>query len=212
VSNFTYDKEGRQTKADYGNGLFVNYSYTATSPDWTVIEGPTIGRIERKFTADGKLGGWVTPDGEITFTYDAAGRLWKETQPNGQTTEYTYDAQGNRIGEVSGGSTKNYLVAPNLGNGLASTDLVTDGSGNVVSDYVYGGSQIIARLDANGDPLYYLTDSMGSVIGLVDVSGNIQSRIIYDGFGNVESGDNGSSTGGDLRFQGQWLESESGLY
>jgi YD repeat-containing protein len=84
VSNFTYDKEGRQTKADYGNGLFVNYTYTATSPDWTVIEGPTIGRIERKFTNDGKLGGWVTPDGEITFTYDAAGRLWKETQPNGQ--------------------------------------------------------------------------------------------------------------------------------
>jgi hypothetical protein len=41
----------------------VNYTYTATSPDWTVIEGPTIGRIERKFTADGKLGGWVTPDG-----------------------------------------------------------------------------------------------------------------------------------------------------
>ena len=63
VSLFTYDKEGRQTKADYGNGLFVNYTYTATSPDWTVIEGPTIGRIERKFTADGKLGGWVTPDG-----------------------------------------------------------------------------------------------------------------------------------------------------
>jgi YD repeat-containing protein len=97
ISTFTYDKEGRQTKADYGNGLFVNYSYTATSPDWTVIEGPTIGRIERKFTADGKLGGWVTPDGEITFTYDAAGRLWKETQPNGQTTEYTYDAAGQVI-------------------------------------------------------------------------------------------------------------------
>jgi RHS repeat-associated protein len=77
---------------------------------------------------------------------------------------------------------------------------------------VYGGGKIIARLDANGDPLYYLTDSMGSVIGLVDASGNIQSRIIYDGFGNVISGDDGSSLGGDFRFQGQWLESESGLY
>jgi RHS repeat-associated protein len=44
------------------------------------------------------------------------------------------------------------------------------------------------------------------------VIGNIQSRIVYDGFGNVESGDDGSSLGGDFRFQGQWLESESGLY
>jgi RHS repeat-associated protein len=53
---------------------------------------------------------------------------------------------------------------------------------------------------------------MGSVIGLVDASGNIQSRIVYDGFGNVESGDDASSLGGDFRFQGQWLEGESGLY
>jgi RHS repeat-associated protein len=90
--------------------------------------------------------------------------------------------------------------------------LVTDGNGNVVSDYVYGGSSIIARLDSNGNPIYYLTDSMGSVIGLVNGDGNLVSRIVYDGFGNVESGDDGSSLGGDFRFQGQWLESESGLY
>jgi RHS repeat-associated protein len=38
------------------------------------------------------------------------------------------------------------------------------------------------------------------------------SRIVYDGFGNVVSGDDGSSLGGDFRFQGQWLEGESGLY
>jgi RHS repeat-associated protein len=53
---------------------------------------------------------------------------------------------------------------------------------------------------------------MGSVIGLVDENGNRLSRIIYDGFGEVKSGDDGSSLGGDFRFQGQWLESESGLY
>jgi RHS repeat-associated protein len=63
-----------------------------------------------------------------------------------------------------------------------------------------------------GSVVAYLTDSMGSVIGLVDGDGNLVSRIVYDGFGNVESGDDGSSLGGDFRFQGQWLESESGLY
>jgi RHS repeat-associated protein len=82
----------------------------------------------------------------------------------------------------------------------------------VVSDYVYGGSEIIARLDASGNPVYYLTDDLGSVIGLVDAAGNILSRIVYDGFGDVVSGDDGSSLGGDFRFQGQWLEGESGLY
>jgi hypothetical protein len=81
-----------------------------------------------------------------------------------------------------------------------STDLVTDGNGNVVSDYVYGGSNIIARLDTNGDPIYYLTDSMGSVIGLVDGNGDRLSRIVYDGFSEVKSGDDVTSLGGDFRF------------
>jgi RHS repeat-associated protein len=163
------------------------------------------------YDADGRLN-TVTKNGQsVTLSHDAYDHLTQVTS-NGMTTQYRYDANGNRIGEVSTNGSKNYLVAPNLGNGLASTDLVTDGSGNVVSDYVYGGSSIIVRLDANGEPLYYLTDSMGSVIGLVDGAGNIQSRIVYDGFGNVESGDDGSSLGGDFRFQGQWLESESGLY
>jgi RHS repeat-associated protein len=53
---------------------------------------------------------------------------------------------------------------------------------------------------------------MGSVIGLVDGNGDRVSRIIYDGFGEVKSGDDGTSLGGDFRFQGQWLETESGLY
>jgi YD repeat-containing protein len=133
ISNFTYDTEGRQTKADYGNGLFVNYTYTATSPDWTVIEGPTIGRIERKFTADGKLGGWVTPDGNITFTYDAAGRLWKETQPDGRTTEYTYDAAGRVIQtkDLATGATAS--KAYNIGGQLLSE---TDSLGRTTS-YTY---------------------------------------------------------------------------
>jgi RHS repeat-associated protein len=53
---------------------------------------------------------------------------------------------------------------------------------------------------------------MGSVIGLVDGNGDRVSRIIYDGFGEVKTGDDGTSLGGDFRFQGQWLEAESGLY
>jgi RHS repeat-associated protein len=154
----------------------------------------------------------VPLDGKtVVLSHDSIDHL-TQVSVNGVNTQYLYDTQGNRIGEVSGGNTKNYLVAPNLGNGLESTDLVTDGNGNVVSDYVYGGSSIIARLDSNGEPIYYLTDSMGSVIGLVDGNGDRVSRIIYDGFGEVKSGDDGTNLGGDFRFQGQWLETESGLY
>jgi RHS repeat-associated protein len=201
---YSYDLDGKRTKKVDAAGTH-NYNYNANG------QLATVGQDGYSYDADGRLQQFNRDSKTVVLSHDAFDHL-TQVSLNGVNTQYLYDAQGNRIGEISGGNTKNYLVAPNLGNGLESTDLVTDGNGNVVSDYVYGGSSIIARLDANGDPIYYLTDSMGSVIGLVDGNGDRVSRIIYDGFGEVKSGDDGTSLGGDFRFQGQWLETESGLY
>jgi RHS repeat-associated protein len=201
--SYSYDLDGKRTRKVDNLGT-ADYTYNANG------QLATAGGNGYTYDADGRLS-QITKSGDtVSLSHDNYDRLTQVTS-NGVTTQYLYDASGNRIGEV-GNDTKNYLVATNESNGLASTDLVTDGKGNVVSDYVYGGSSIIARLDSNGNPIYYLTDSMGSVIGLVNGDGNLVSRIVYDGFGNVESGDDGSSLGGDFRFQGQWLESESGLY
>jgi RHS repeat-associated protein len=201
---YTYDLDGKRIRK-VDRLVAQDYTYNANG------QLVTAGQNGYVYDVDGRLSQVTKAGGAVSLAHDAFDRLTQVTN-NGVTTQYLYDAQGDRIGEVSGSNTKNYLVAPNISNGLSSTDLVTDGNGSVVSDYVYGGSSIIARLDANGNPIYYLTDAMGSVIGLVDDQGNILSRIIYDGFGNVESGDDGSSQGGDFRFQSQWLESESGLY
>ena len=96
ISTFDYDKLGREKLADYGDGIWVKYDYEGAGGDWSKLEAPTIGKMERKMTADGKLAGWVTPDGGTpTFIYDNAGRLWKETDATGVvTTEYTYDQIG----------------------------------------------------------------------------------------------------------------------
>lgn len=72
------------------------------------------------------------------------------------------------------------------------------------------------RIDSNGNPVYYLTDAMGSVIGLADGTGAEAGDFRYDSFGNLR-GLSGTPTliapmGGDFRFQGQWLEAETGLY
>jgi RHS repeat-associated protein len=103
-----------------------------------------------------------------------------------------------------------------MGSGLSVQDLVTDGAGNVLANHVYVGANPLMRLDGNGEAVYYLTDAMGSVIGLVDSNGQSVASFDYDGFGNVRgtSGSDavGEALGGDFRFQGQWLESESGLY
>jgi RHS repeat-associated protein len=138
-----------------------------------------------------------------------------ENETTGQTTQYIYDGQGNRVKAVEGSQERRFLVAPAMGGGLESTDLITDGNGNLISNYIYGGgSSPFMRLDANGNAVYYLTDAMGTVIGLADGTGASAGKFIYDAFGNILSqvaGTN-SAAAGDFRFQGQWLESESGLY
>jgi RHS repeat-associated protein len=160
------------------------------------------------YDADGRVN-LINRDGQtLTLGHDNYDRL---TQAN--DTSYLYDGEGRRIRAVSGAGERRFLQASN--GGLDVTELLTDASGNVISDYVYGnGSVPISRLDANGNPIYYLTDAMGSVIGEVDGDGNVVSRFIYDAFGNIrsQSGLSSAISGGDFRFQGQWLESDSGLY
>ncbi|MEL4897197.1 RHS repeat domain-containing protein [Crocosphaera sp. Alani8] len=101
-----------------------------------------------------------------------------------------------------------------LGTDLESPYLITDENGEFVSGYVYSGSMPILRLDENGEPIYYLTDAMGSVIGLADGNGAEIAEFEYDSFGNLRNsqGNDLGLTGGDFRFQGQWLESNTDLY
>lgn len=68
-------------------------------------DAPTIGHIERRFTDDGRLGGWLTPgEGEIVFTYNDNGQLETETDPSQRVTRYTYDNIG-RVKTVTDEST-----------------------------------------------------------------------------------------------------------
>ncbi|MCL1474218.1 RHS repeat-associated core domain-containing protein [Argonema antarcticum] len=91
------------------------------------------------------------------------------------------------------------------------------GNGNLISNYVYaGGSSPFMRLDGSGNPVYYLTDAMGSTIGLADGTGASAAKFNYDSFGNLRSSSGAAANtgvaGGDFRFQGQWLEQGTGIY
>eukprot|EP00210_Caulerpa_lentillifera_P009618 g9175.t1 len=141
TSTFTYDKRGRETWADYGGGIFVEYNY-GHEGDWTSLDAPTIGHIERKFTDDGKLGGWLTPDGgELSFVYDKSGRLWKETTPDGRVTRYEYDDvnRTNRVIDESTGLVAE-TVYDNVGRVKTRTQIADEGTADEVryqTSYTY---------------------------------------------------------------------------
>lgn len=211
---YTYDAAGNRIAHSDSEG-----SHTYTYGDGFQLESVVNGTETDTYShdVDGRLDA-IARDGEtLNLDHNAADQLTLVTNATtGETVTYTYDGDGNRIGETTGTEVRQYLVAPSMGSGLSVQDLVTDGAGNVLANHVYVGANPLMRLDGNGEAVYYLTDAMGSVIGLVDSNGQSVASFDYDGFGNVRgtSGSDavGEALGGDFRFQGQWLESESGLY
>jgi RHS repeat-associated protein len=211
---YSYDVAGKRTaKTDRQGNHAYNYSsgYRLSSvQDANETE-------QYVYDADGRLTQINRDGNDIDLSHDDYDRLTQVSNgTTGQSTQYLYDAQGRRMGENSGTSQLRYLVAPSMGGGLDVQDLITDGSGNLLSNYIYVGAAPLMRLDANGNAVYYLSDGMGSVMGLANGAGQSIARYNYDGFGNVRNSSGsdsaGSILGGDFRFQGQWMESESGLY
>jgi RHS repeat-associated protein len=211
-TTYEYDASGKR-KVQLTSDGSRTFNYTNGYQLDTVTE---TGETENyDYDISGRLT-FIERDGKtLDLDHDAYDRLTiVENETTSQTTQYIYDGAGNRIQAVSGSTERRFLVAPAMGGGLESTDLITDGNGNLISNYIYGGgSSPFMRLDANGNAVYYLTDAMGTVIGLADRTGQSAGKFLYDAFGNVLSQLGSDTTaGGDFRFQGQWLESESGLY
>jgi RHS repeat-associated protein len=213
-TTYTYDADGkRRVQSNTTNG---NRTFTYT-PGFQLDTVQETGETENyDYDTDGRLT-LISRDGKtLDLEHDTYDRLTEvENETTGEKVKYIYDGQGNRVKAIKGSQERRFLVAPAMGGGLESTDLITDGSGNLISNYIYGGgSSPFMRLDANGNAVYYLTDAMGTVIGLANSSGQSTGKFLYDAFGNVLSQVGGANTaaGGDFRFQGQWLEQESGLY
>ena len=94
TSTVGYDAMNRETTADYGHGITISNGYQTYS-DWNTVDAPTIGHMERQFDDQGRLGGWVTPNGSNPgFAYDINGRLEYETNSIGAVTRSIYNVVG----------------------------------------------------------------------------------------------------------------------
>jgi RHS repeat-associated protein len=212
--SYTYDGTGKRTSKRDRFGT-ENYNYKAGF-QLDTISGASSENYD--FDANGRLT-LIERDGKtIDLEHDAGDRLAQvKNVTDNKTTQYTYDGAGNRVRAIEGSDVRQFLVAPAMGSGLESSEAIGDASGNLMRNYVYaGGNAPFMMLDANGNPTYYLMDAMGTVIGLADTTGQEVADFRYDAFGNdrgaTGSAANSGNVKGDFRFQGQWLESESGIY
>ena len=196
--------------------------------NWTSVttDGTTQTRTanaQNQYTA---LSGGTTPsydnDGNLTtdptngdtYVYDAWNRL--VAVENGGTTleSYRYDALGHRITETSTATLDLYFSK--------DWQVVEEQAGGVMqTQYVWSPVYVDAMVErdtSDGTRLYVQQDADWNVTAVVDVTGTVQERYVYDPYGQASflaadwSSRDSSSVNWIYLHQGGRLDTISGLY
>ncbi len=119
-----------------------------------------------------------------------------------QTVRYRYDALGRRVQRYFVGGKENTKF---IYDGL---DVVADDNNGTLTKYQNGlGIDNKLKMVTSGTAKYFLSDHLGSTVGLTDSSGNVSSSASYDSFGNST---NNLST--RYQYTGREKDEFTGLY
>ncbi len=185
------------------DGVTENRTHNAMN-EITAINGGVC-----SYDANGNL----LDDGAKTYEYDYDNRLLKVSRKSagGVLGEYKYDALGRRVSKQVSGTVISYYYD--------NARVIEEQSGGVTSaTYTYGkGLDEVLTMERGGQSYYYHVNSLGSIVGLTDVSGNIVEQYTYDAYGqpNIFDGSGAvlqiSALNNHYFFTGREWDQESGL-
>lgn len=210
--NYTYRKDSQLSKVTYPNGMTTEYGYDTVgrlvSKKTKLSSGTIVASYNYELDKAGNItsqttqepyndmnlanestsysynsGNRITKAGDISFSFDANGNTTKRGSESFSWNDYD---QLTRVGSTDIQYDPLGLIA-SYGDITFTTDPL--GIGNVLSDsksgaqYIYGNG-LEARV-IGSKVSYYVTDVRGSVVAIVDDSGNITHKYQYDEFGKV---------------------------
>jgi RHS repeat-associated protein len=116
------------------------------------------------------------------YTYDtSAGDLLAKTNPEGNTTSYSYDANHNQLTKTDASGTTSYTY-----DAAGNMTTVTDVAGQTTS-YTYSAfGQVTSITDPEGDVTAYEYDDKGNLTKTTDPTG-VATGYTYDSAGHVTS-------------------------
>jgi RHS repeat-associated protein len=205
--SFTYDANGNR-RTYRNSSQNSTYNYEANSNKLTTITGNQARTYS--YDAVGNTTAFLT----TTLTYDSVGRL--RTAVKGTTSRtYDYNALGQRVRKRLSSTNNNYFVYDEAGHLIGEYN----NSGALIQEIVWLGDIPVAslRLVSNVLTVYYIhTDHLNTPTLITQASDN-QLRWRWDrhpfGTGTVNA--NPASLGSftfNLRFPGQYFDTETGLY
>ena len=198
---YTYDLASNR-KSQTINGAVTSYAYNAANQLCWVFDG----------TSSAACGS--PPGGARTFSHDANGNTTGSSNGLGfaynardQTTSFTWPGASPITFAYAGtGQTERTSVAGtaqhNTTLGLSregTTSWTRDPRGTLISQRGSGGARH-----------YYLSDTLGSVVGLTDGTGALTRTYKYDPYGGTRS--TTGTTSNPFQYTGQYHEAQGDLY
>lgn len=196
VVGYSYDSAFELTGVSYSLGSTVlgSLSYTYDALGRRISTGGTFARTTMPaplsaatYDAANELIAWgtsslsydangnTTSDGLNTYTWDARNHL--SAIGTGNSAGFQYDAYGRRVSKTVNGTTTNFVFSgPNIAQELSG--------GAVTANLLTGGTdEVLSRATTSGT-MSFLSDALGSTIGLADSTGTLQTQYTYGAFGN----------------------------
>jgi len=235
---YTYTKT-LKTRATYNDDTLLNYIYGYTYDALNRLTGASgLRGTSTSYTYDGAGNRTSATSHGITstYSYNTADEL-VSSLVNGTTTSYSYDGNGNQLtgagrtfsindknqttGISSGGSTDSYTYSGadqtdrvrynGVSTIYSSLGLSVDGAGGSSATYYTRTSagQLMSERTTTGT-YYYLMDDLGSVLKVVDSSGNVKNSYYYDPYGN--SLNKSETVSNPWQYASGYFDANTGLY
>ncbi|WP_433347649.1 DNRLRE domain-containing protein [Microtetraspora malaysiensis] len=190
--SYGYDSASRLTSMGYGaSGARRTFTYDPlnrrTSDELKTAAGSEIASLRYGYDLDGNMTSKTTAGtagaGANAYAYDWSGRLTSWTAPDGQKTDYAWDAAGNRVG--AGDRTYTYDERNRLLSGDGSTYTYT--ARGTLAEKTTGGNATTMKFDAFGrltqdGSVQFGYDALDRMTSRTQ--GAAQERFSYDGLTN----------------------------
>jgi RHS repeat-associated protein len=171
--SWTFDALGNWSTFT-SDGTSQNRSHNAQN-QITSISGSTTPTYDNNGNTTGDQAG-------NTMVFDAWNRLVTVKNSGGTAiATYTFDAMGRRVTEASGGTTRILYFS-------SVWQLLEEDVGGAMQDqYVWSTAYVdgLVERDTPSQRLYVQQDADWNVTAVIDTSGNVQERYVYDPYGKV---------------------------
>ena len=206
--DYSYSPEGRLTDVLVNGALSEHYAYgaqngnriTGNTPQRTVPSAQIVYDTQDRLVTYGTYTYTYTNNGELktktdtttsqikTYTYDAFGNLLSVATQGGATISYVIDGKNRRVAKKTTTGSTTTMVRQWLYRDNLKPVAELDGTGNLISTFVYASNQNTPDFMVRDGKTYrILTDHIGSPQLVVNVTNasDVPFRATYTAFGEA---------------------------